>query len=263
MLLAFNIGNTDISFCVYDGETMRFSAEFSTVTSRTADEYAVLLWQTFTLRGFDPASITDVIIASVVPSLDDTIRAAVAHFTPCKPAFVGAGMKTGLRIRIETPSQLGADLVALACGARRYTDGACVIASFDTATTLTVLESAGTVAGAIIMPGVLTSARALERDTAQLTEISLSSAPIRRVIGRSTAEAMRSGLLLGCAAQTDGMISRISDELGCPPSDLSLFAAGKYAPYIVPHCKSAFRHTPHLLFEGLFDLFERNAEHHP
>ncbi|MGM9625609.1 MAG: type III pantothenate kinase [Eubacteriales bacterium] len=256
MLLAFNIGNSDIAFCVWNGETMLFSAELSTNTARTADEYAVLLRQTFLLRGFDAASITDVIIASVVPLLDDTLRAAVAHFTDARPAFVGAGMKTGLKIRIDTPAQLGADLVALACGAKRVTAGSAVIASFDTATTLTVLDTEGAVAGAVIMPGLLSAARALERDAALLTAFSLS-AP-RRVIGRNTADSMRSGLILGTAAQTDGMIARIGDELGCAQSEITLFASGKYAPYIIPHCRSEFRHAPHLLFEGLYTLYSRN-----
>ncbi len=256
MLLAANIGNTDIALCVFNGAEIVFSAELSANTARSADEYAILFMQTFVLHKFDPACITDVIISSVVPSLDDTLRAAIAHFTSAHPAFVGAGMKTGLRIRIDTPSQLGADLVALAVASKRYTDSACIVVSFDTATTMTVLDCSGDIAGVVIMPGVLSAAKALGRDTALLTEIALSASPIKRVIGKNTTESLRSGLILGCAAQIDGMATYVKEELGCARS--VLLACGKYAPYIVPHCRTAFVHVPHLLFYGLYDLAQKN-----
>ncbi len=258
MLLALNIGNTDIALCVFDHADTVFSAALSADPARTADEYAILFMQIFSLHGFDAHRIHHVIVSSVVPALNDTVCQAIAHFTDAVPAFIGAGMKTGLRIRIDTPSQLGADLVALACAAKRYTKGACIIVSFDTATTLTVLDTLGDVVGAVIMPGVLSSAKALERDTAQLTEISLSDAPIKRIIGKNTAEALRTGLLLGCAAQVDGMVYAIAGELGCTVDDITLLAAGKYAPYIIPHTKSGFKTPPHLLFDGLYELWLRN-----
>ncbi|MBP3918450.1 MAG: type III pantothenate kinase [Clostridia bacterium] len=256
MLLALNVGNTDIALCIWEGNEILFSAELSTDTTRTADEYAAQLFQIFSMREFDYRKITDVIIASVVPTLDETIRAAVAQFTAARPVFIGAGIKTGMKIRIDTPSQLGADLVSLASGAKRYTQGACIIALFDTATTLTVLDLEGDVVGAVIMPGVLSSARALKRDAALLLECSLSKP--RCVIGKNTTDSLRSGLIIGAAAQIDGMILRIAGELGCTVSDITLLATGKYAQQVTPHCSYTFRTVPHLLFEGLHTLFCRN-----
>lgn len=258
MILVLHIGNTDIAIGAYDGGELRFSAEISTEPRRSADEYAVLLAQIFALRQFRAEQITDVILSSVVPSLTDTVCAAVAAFVPQKPILVGAGIRTGLKLRVDAPAQLGADLVALACGARSYFhNGVCVIAQLDTATTLTVLSSPDEVAGVVIMPGVASSAAALERDTAQLTEISLT--PPRRVIGKNTADAVRAGLLIGCAEQLDGLLERIAAELAVSPDTMTLLAVGKYAQRITPLCSHSFRCVPHLLLEGLLDIYRRNT----
>ena len=264
MLLAMHIGNTAISLAVYgtdnDGipstQQLRFCAEISAKPIRTADEYAVLLGQIFCLHDCPLSVITDVILSSVVPALTEVLRAAVARFTSVRPLIVSSGIKTGLRIRIDNPSQLGADLCAMAVGAAAYTHGPTVIASLDGATTLTVLTAPDELAGVIIMPGLQSSAQALDRDAAQLTEIPLE-AP-RRVIGKNTADAIKSGLLLGCAAQLDGMVTRIADELCIPASDLTLLACGRYANRTVPLCRSAFTQVPHLLFEGLLAIHKRN-----
>ena len=265
MLLAIHIGNTVIALAVYDSvnsdrrpaERLQFCAEISAKPIRCADEYAVLLGQIFSLRNFPLSSITDVIISSVVPALTEVLRAAAAQFTQVRPLIVSSGIKTGLRICIDQPSQLGADLCARAVGAAPYIGNTpAVIASLDTATTLTVMTSADTLSGVIIMPGLQSAAQALDRDAAQLTEIPLE--PPRRVIGKTTADAMKSGLLLGCAAQIDGMVSRIAAELNISPADLTLISCGRYARRITPLCTSPFVEVPHLLFEGLLSLYERN-----
>ena len=111
-------------------------------------------------------------------------------------------------------------------------------------------------AGVIIMPGLQSAAQALDRDTALLTDIPLEVP--RRVIGKNTADAMKSGLIFGCAAQIDGMVSRIAAELQCDVSALTLYACGRYAGRITPYCSSAFSEMPHLLFEGLLTIYEKN-----
>ena len=262
MLLAIHIGNARITLGVTDlvGERgLLFCAACSAANDRTADEYAVWLGQIFALHTFAPAQITGLIVSSVVPSLTDTICSAAARLISVPPKIVGSGMKTGLRIRIENPAQLGADLVSLAVGASdRIVDSRpCVIVSFDAATALTVLSSPDEVAGAVIMPGLLSSARALERDAALLTEISLELP--RRVIGRNTQDALRAGLLYGAVAQVDGLIDRIAEELGTAPEALWLFACGMYAERIAPLCRHRFALVPHLLFEGLAALYRKNC----
>ena len=264
MLLAIHIGNHTISFAVFTtddrtqsvSERLRFRAEIAAKPIRSADEYAVLLGQIFAMRGCPTASITDVILSSVVPSLTEVINAAAAQFIAVRPLIVGSGIKTGLRIKIDNPSQLGADLCALAVGASAYCTGPAVIASFDSATTLTVLSAPGELAGVIIMPGLQSAAQALDRDTALLTDIPLEVP--RHVIGKNTADAMKSGLLLGCAAQIDGMVSRISQELNVSVSDLTLLSCGRFAGRVTPHCISSFTEMPHLLFEGLYRIHEKN-----
>ena len=264
MLLAIHIGNTAISLAVFEtdkpsrsaAERLRFCAEIAARPIRSADEYAVLLGQIFAMRGCPPSAITDAILSSVVPALTEVLRAAIAQFTPIRPLIVGSGIKTGLRIRIDNPSQLGSDLCALAVGASAHITGPAIIASLETATTLTVLSAPDTLAGVVIMPGLQSSAHALDRDAALLTEIPLE-AP-RRVIGKNTADAMKSGLLLGCAAQLDGMVTRIAAELEIPLSDLTLLACGRYANRTVPLCQSRFTEMQHLLFEGLLAIHEKN-----
>ena len=166
MLLAIHIGNHAISFAVYNtdnrtqsvSERLRFCAEIAAKPIRSADEYAVLLGQIFALHGCPTANITDVILSSVVPSLTEVINAAAAQFIPVRPLIVGSGIKTGLRIKIDNPSQLGSDLCALAVGASAYCSGPAVIASFNSATTLTVLSAPGELAGVVIMPGLQSAA---------------------------------------------------------------------------------------------------------
>jgi len=257
MLLACNIGNTEIAFGLYDNDTLLFTVSIATKPLRSADEYAILIEQLFRLHGYAVCDITDVILSPVVPALSETVADAISHFTNVRPMIVGTGMKTGLKIRIDNPSQLGADLVALACGVKQYTDGAAVIASVDAATTLTVLDQSGAVCGVIIMPGIVCGANALERDAAQISQIALK-AP-RCVIGKTTADAVRSGLFYGCAAQLDGLIPKIAQELSVPEENLSLFVTGKHASDVIALCSHPFFHIPDLLFRGLAALHRRGS----
>lgn len=261
MLLAFNIGNTEIAFGLWDtdqpGPVLRFTAALSARPARTPDEYAVLIGQIFALHGADPANVRDVIIASVVPALLDTVRAAIAQITPARPAIVGPGMRTGLQIRIDTPAQLGADLVALAAAARQ-SEAACpaVVIGLETATTLTVLDGDGAICGVVILPGVGSSADALERDAALLTQIPLT--PPRRVVGRNTVESIRSGLFWGAAAQIDGLCDRIEDEMNLAQNSLTVIATGTYAARVMPLCRRTHEVREKMIFDGLLALWQAN-----
>lgn len=261
MLLAFNIGNSGIALGVWDtaDDRLCFAAELGSDPARTADEYAVLLTQIFALNRTEPAAVTDVIISSVVPALLDTLRAAVARLTDAHPLIVGPGMRTGLQIRIESPAQLGADLAALAAGARRC-GAACpaVVVALETATTLTVLDCDGAVCGVVILPGVASAAAALERDAALLTQIPLT--PPRRVIGRNTVESIRAGLFWGSAAQIDGLCDRIETELGLPSGRLTVLATGGFADRVMPLCRRPHTVREHLLLEGLLALFRAHTQ---
>lgn len=258
MLLSFNLGNTEIALGLWDTAdvpALRFTATLAAKTDRSPDEYAVLLDRIFALHNTAPAEITDVIIASVVPSLTDAVVAATARLTAAKPAIVGPGMRTGLQMRIDTPAQLGADLVALAAAARAAEIATpAVIVALETATTLTILDAAGAIAGVIILPGLGSSAAALERDAALLTQIPLT--PPRRVIGRNTVESMRAGLFYGEAARIDGLLDRISAELGVDA--VTTLATGRYAAAVAPLCCRPLDLHPTLLQEGLLTLWQLN-----
>lgn len=262
MLLALNIGNAEIAIGVWDTEAappvLRFTAAISARMHRSTDEYAVLLGQIFALHGADTARISHVILASVVPNLTDPICAAVARFTPARPLIVGPGMRTGLQLRIDTPAQLGADLAALAAAARAdNTPTPAVIVSLETTTTLTVLDTDGALSGVIILPGIDSSAAALERDTALLTQIPL--APTCRIIGRNTAESVRSGIFWGAAAQIDGLCDGIERELGLPAGSLTILATGTHAHRVMPLCRRDCRLWDTMLFDGLLALWQINC----
>ncbi len=265
MLLVFNIGNADITFGVWDmdpvlGDRLRFEASIAAFPARTADEYTVLLGQIFSLRGMDPnelrASVTDVMISSVVPALLDPIRTAIAGLTPVRPTVVGPGVRTGMEIRIDSPTQLGADLVAIAAGTKNRVGGPAVAVSFEAAITLTVLDKNAAVCGVVILPGIGSSAAALARDAALLPQTSLT--PPRHVIGRNTVDSIRAGLFWGTAAQIDGLCARIAEELGLMPDALPVLATGSHAAAVMPLCRRSCEICPHLLFEGLLALHRAN-----
>ena len=253
MLLAVDIGNTNITLGGYNGAVLSFTARLATDTRKTADEYAVQLKEILSLYTVDDCEIEDCIISSVVPSVGAAFSGAVSKLFHIVSLTLGPGVKTGLNIKIDDPAQLGADLVAGAVGALDSYEMPCIIIDMGTASTLSVLDRNGTFLGGVIAAGVRLTLKALSENTAMLTSIPIE-AP-RSVIGRNTAECMQSGLVFGAAAMIDGMIDRIESELG---EAATIVATGGLSKEIVTHCSHNIIYHENLVLEGLRVIYEKN-----
>lgn len=253
MLLTIDIGNTNITLGLFDGEHLCSTARLSTVDGKTPDQYAVEMGQVLALHGADISLIDDCILSSVVPSVGSAIRAAVELLCGVKPLVLGPGVKTGLNIRIDNPAQLGADLAAGAAGALGRYPLPCIIIDMGTATTLTVLDKNGNFLGGAIAAGVRLTLQALAQGTAALPMLH-PTAP-KAVIGRNTADCMQSGIVYGTAAMLDGLIERMEEELGEPAT---VVATGGLAGEIIRHCKKDILYNETLLLDGLKAIYEKN-----
>jgi len=227
MLLAIDIGNTNINFGVFKDSELHATWRIATDTNRTADEYAALLINMLQHRGLTAADVTKVAICSVVPPLTATFEEVSQCYFTTTPLVVGAGVKTGVRIRMDNPREVGADRIADAAAAHRLYSGPVIIIDLGTATTFGIVSKEGDYIGGIIATGIATAAEALFTRTAQLPRVELAHP--ERVIGTNTIAAIQSGIIYGYASLVEGMLARIAKELGEKPL---VVATGGYAELI-------------------------------
>ena len=246
MLLAIDIGNTNIVLGGIEGEKTLFTERLSTDTGKTDLEYALLFDTALRIHSVDPASVSGAIIGSVVPPINSVICSVQA-------LIVGPGIRTGLNIRMEDPASVGADLIAGAVGALASYDPPLIVIDMGTATTLCVVDAQRSFIGGIIMPGIRVSLESLVSEASMLQGISLKMP--RRVIGSNTVDAMRSGIMLGSASMLDGLIDRVSEELGTKPA---IIATGGWSSRVVPACRHEIILDDNLLLDGLRLIYERN-----
>lgn len=253
MLLAIDIGNTNITLGAYDNDVLCFTARLATVQGTTADQYAVEIKNILDLHGLNHERIEDCIVSSVVPSVGGAICNAVSLLCNIVPLELGPGVKTGLNIKIDNPAQLGADLVAGAVGAICEYTLPCVVIDMGTASTISVIDRNGAYLGGIISAGVRLTLKALTENTAQLPAIDIT-AP-KTVISTNTVDCMKSGLIYGTAAMIDGLLDRIIEELGEIPT---VVATGGLSKDIIIHCKNEIIYNANLLLDGLREIYEKN-----
>lgn len=254
MILTVDIGNSNIVIGLFQGDKPLFSARFHTDKSRLCDEYALDLKSLFELHRLAP-EIEGAVLSSVVPSLTRAMSNAIQTVTGIAPLVIAPGIKTGLNITIDNPSQLGSDILADAVGAAAQYPLPILLIDLGTASTITLIDEKKNIRGCAILPGVRLSLEALSRGAAQLTDISLD--PPKDIIGTNTAEAMRSGLVFGTASMIDGMIDRFSERIGAP---LTPVATGGLSEFIIPHCRHEIRLDPELQLKGLLNLYTRNQK---
>lgn len=253
MLLAVDIGNTNVTLGVYNEQVLLFTSRLATDNKTTSDQYAIYLKNLLELHGYNHRDIEDCIIASVVPTVCVAIKQAISFLCDIVPLELGPGIKTGLNIKIDNPAQLGADLVAGAVGAINEYTLPCIVIDMGTATTLSVIDENGTYRGGVIAAGVRLTLKALAENTAALPSVSIS-AP-KNVIGTNTVDCMQSGLVYGAAAMLDGLIEQISAELGAFPT---IVATGGLSKEIISYCQHDIIYDENLLLEGLREIYERN-----
>ena len=253
MLLTIDIGNTNITLGAYNSNYLALTARLATDTRKTDDQYAIEIKNILALYNINSEDIEDCIIASVVPSVGKQVSGAVAKLCQIVPLMLGPGVKTGLNIKIDNPAQLGADLVAGAVGAIDTYKMPCVVIDMGTASTISVLDKNGAFLGGVISAGVRLTLRALTENTALLSSIPIE-AP-KSVIGTNTTECMQAGLVYGTAAMLDGILEKITDELGEKPT---VVATGGLSKEIITHCKSNIIYNENLLLDGLRAIYEKN-----
>lgn len=250
MLLAIDIGNTNIVLGLFDGERLVRSWRLSTRREMTADEIGLSLRM---LTAPLDARIDDAIIGSVVPPLTRPVADAVAEWIGIEPLEVGPGVKTGLRIRTDNPQEVGADRIINSVAAHRAYPGNAIVIDFGTATTLDVVTEEGDYLGGVICPGPALGAEALSLRAARLPRVDLQVPG--KVIGRNSIDSIRSGLLHGHAAMVDGLVRRIEEELGRP---VQVIATGGLATILGPLLARLDAVEPDLTLEGLRLVHGRN-----
>ncbi len=253
MILALDIGNTNITLGGFLGDEPEFVARISTDASKTSDEYADRILHVLSLYDIERSAVKGVIVSSVVPPINRVIREAVRFAYGVEATFVGPGVKTGLNIHCDNPSSVGSDLICACVAAYNIYGAPALIVDIGTATKMMVVDKKGTFIGVSIIPGVLMGLKALSSSTAQLPQICLEAPP--SVIGKNTADCMKSGVLFGHASMIDGMIDRFNDEMG---EALPVFATGGLAPTVVGYCKHKITLDEHMVLKGLNIIYKKN-----
>lgn len=253
MILAIDIGNTNIVIGGVAGERIVFEARIHTDATKTSDEYCVDLKSILDVYSVKKEAFEGSIIASVVPQVLNSMQTAVKKLIGKTSLVVGPGLKTGLNIQIENPTQTGADLVVESVAALREHKPPMIIIDMGTATTMVVLDKYGALIGGSIHPGVKISIDALSQRTALLPGLQLDQP--KRVIGGNTIDSMRSGVMMGNASMLDGMIARFEEELGC---ECTVIATGGIARFIIPLCEREIIYDKDLTLKGLAILYREN-----
>lgn len=255
MILTIDQGNTQTEIGGFEDGKLLFAERVATDLKKTDLEYAVLIHNIFEICGINEKGVDGAIISSVVPPLIDVLKRAVKKALGIAAMIVGPGLKNGLKIRIDDPKQLGADMVVDAVGAIKAYGVPLLIIDMGTASTLSVVDREENFLGGVILPGVVTSLNALVEKTSQLPKISLS--PPERVIGTNTIDSMKSGIIFGQASLLDGMIDRIEEEMH---EELKTVATGGLSGLIVPYCRHHIIHEPELMLKGLLEIYEKNRK---
>lgn len=255
MILAVDIGNTNITIGIYNEKELLFVLRAATDRKRTPDQYAVEFSEMLRIHDADKYDFSGAIISSVVPELTNVVRDAIFIITQQTALIIGPGVKTGLNIRIDNPAQLGADLVAGAVGALHKYEMPCLVLDMGTANKISVLDEKGTYRGCTISAGIGISLNALSSGTSQLPAISLD-AP-HSAIGTNTIDSMQSGTVLGAAAMLEGLCTRLEEDLG--EEVKTIVATGGIAGDIIRYCRMDIIHDPNLILDGLRFIFEKNS----
>ncbi|ARP51241.1 MULTISPECIES: type III pantothenate kinase [Caproicibacterium] len=254
MIIAIDVGNTNIVLGCLDSKRTYFTARLSTDVKKTSDEYALMIRSLFSLHGVDRHAIEGAIISSVVPPLSLPLQQAICLVTGKTALIVSSGLKTGLNILMENPAALGADLVVDAVAASAKYPKPIFVFDMGTATTLSVIDKKGNYIGGMIIPGPVISMNALANHASQLSHVDLEAPS--KLIGNNTKDCMRSGAVYGHAAMVDGLIDRAEEEIG---TKATVVATGGVAPIIIAECKHKIILDDTLMLQGLLLLYQKNS----
>ncbi len=255
MLLAIDIGNTNITIGVYNKDTLVGNFRLTTRLQRTSDEYGLALHSYLTASHFDPDDVEAVIISSVVPKINYSFSSSIIKYFDIEPLFIGPGVKTGIDIQIDHTSTLGADRIADAAGAFYTYGGPCLVIDFGTATTYDVVTNNGTFIGGATAPGIGIVASALSSMAAQLPEIEIAKP--ETVIGKNTVKSMQAGVVYGYIGQTEYLIKKIKEEYG---KTLKVISTGGLGKIIASETDLIDIYDQDLTFKGLKIIYDKTMK---
>lgn len=253
MILAIDVGNSNIVVGCIEKADIRFIERLSTDRKKTELEYAVSIKNIMEIYHIQAGELEGGIISSVVPQVTEVMKRAVEKLIKAPVKIVGPGLKTGLNILIDNPAQLGGDLLVDSVAALAEHEPPLIIIDMGTATTVCVINEKRQYLGGMILPGIRTSLDSLVSNTSLLQQIGLE--PPTKVIGSNTIDSMKSGILYGNAAALDGLIERIEEELG---QRTTIVATGGLAKFVIPFCKREIAIDDDLLLKGLKIIYDKN-----
>ena len=256
MILAIDIGNTNIKNGLFEGDTLLHSWRMSNDINKTADEYGMLYLSFFKYLGLSTDVVEGIIISSVVPNIDFTIEHVCQLYFPGRESiFVGPGIKTGIRLCYNDPRELGADRICNAVAAHTLYGGPCITVDFGTATSFGVISEEGDFQGGVICPGMKISLGALVNATARLSTVELARPP--KILGKSAVQCIQSGIVYGHVGQVDAILEKLTEEMDWQQPQL--IATGGMASLVVPASRYLETIDATLTLQGLRIIYQRNV----
>ena len=253
MLLALDVGNTNITIGVFDGEKLLRTLRVTTKLPRTSDEYGILIKSLLRENDIDPDQVNATIVSSVVPAVMYSLRNGLYKYFHVEPLIVEPGIKTGIRIVTDHPAQIGADRIVDAVGAYEKYGGPVLVLDFGTATTYDLVDDKGQFVSVIIAPGIRTSGKALWQDAAKLPEIEIKKP--KSILAKETISSMQAGLVYGQIGQTEYIIKKVREESGF--DNLKVVATGGLGAMIAAETKAIDIYDANLTLDGMRLIYEK------
>lgn len=255
MILVLDVGNTNITFGVFEGEEMKTTFRMTTKMPRTSDEYGIIINDLLRMNGVDKSDIKGSIVASVVPNVMHSLIGAMNRYLGTEPIIVGPGTKTGIVVKTKNPRELGADRVVDAVAAYEKFGGPILVLDFGTATTYDFVDGQGCLLAGVTAPGIRISAAALTDNAAKLPAFEIKKPD--SILAGDTVTSMQAGIMYGQIGQTEYIISKIKEETGC--DNMKVVATGGLGRAISKETKMIDFYDPYLTLDGLRRIYEKNC----